>query len=227
MKAPKSPAARRTMALWSDAPRTSRLHTTIRWWSAPFTEFELEVPLAGDVLEVGCGHGIFTVFLGISSRARRVVGIDIDSDKIALAKSAASGLRPGEAEVDFDVMPAGSIPALEGGWRAIVFADVLYLMHPEDRAAILSACFEALAPGGLLIVKEVDTRPRLKALLAQFQEILSTRVFRITRGSHLDFPSLTELESLMTDLGMSTIAKHIDHGYIHPHCVVIGTKPAS
>ncbi|CAM8657306.1 UbiG 2-polyprenyl-3-methyl-5-hydroxy-6-metoxy-1,4-benzoquinol methylase [Acidimicrobiia bacterium] len=227
MKAPKSPAARRTMALWSAAPRSSRLHTTIRWWSAPFTELELEVPLAGDVLEVGCGHGIFTVFLGISSRARRVVGIDIDSDKIALAKSAASGLRPGEAEVDFDVMPAGSIPALEGGWRAIVFADVLYLMHPEDRAAILSACFEALAPGGLLIVKEVDTRPRMKALLAQFQEILSTRVFRITRGSHLDFPSLTELESLMTELGMSTIAKHIDHGYIHPHCVVIGTKPAS
>lgn len=227
MKAPKSPAARRTMALWSAAPRSSRLHTTIRWWSAPFTELELEVPLAGDVLEVGCGHGIFTVFLGISSRARRVVGIDIDSDKIALAKSAASSLRPGEAEVDFDVMPAGSIPALEGGWRAIVFADVLYLMHPEDRATILSACYGALAPGGLLIVKEVDTRPRMKALLAQFQEILSTRVFRITRGSHLDFPSLTELDALMTELGMSTIAKHIDHGYIHPHCVVIGTKPAS
>lgn len=215
------------MALWNAAPRTSRLHTTIRWWSAPFTELELEVPLAGDILEVGCGHGIFTVFLGISSRARRVVGIDIDSDKIALAKLAASGLRPGEAEVAFDLMPAGSIPALEGGWRAIVFADVLYLMHAKDRATILAACVEALAPGGLLIVKEVDTRPRTKALLAQFQELLSTRVFRITRGNHLDFPSLTELDSLMSELGMSTIAKHIDHGYLHPHCVVIGTKPAS
>jgi len=215
------------MALWSDAPRASRLHTTIRWWSAPFTELELEVPLAGDILEVGCGHGIFTVFLGISSRARRVVGIDIDADKIALAKSAISNLRPGEAEVDFDLMPAGSIPALEGGWRAIVFADVLYLMHPDDRAAILAECVEALAPGGLLIVKEVDTRPRVKALLAQFQELLSTRVFRITSGNYLDFPSLTELDSLMSKLGMSTIAKHIDHGYLHPHCVVIGTKPAS
>ena len=28
------------------------------------------------------------------------------------------------------------------------------------------------------------------------------------------------------DLGLSTMAKHIDRGYIHPHCVVLGTKAA-
>ena len=226
MRAPKSPAARRTLALWADAPRRSRVHTSIRWWTAPFTELELEVPLAGDILEVGCGHGVFTVFLGVSSRARRVVGIDIDSEKIALADSAVSGLRPGEADVSFAVSPSGIIPVIEGGWRSIVFADVLYLIHPDDRAAILARCFDALAPGGLLIVKEVDTRPRLKALVAQFQELLATRVLRITRGDHLEFPSLADLESLLGNLGMATIAKHIDHGYVHPHCVVIGTKPA-
>jgi ubiquinone/menaquinone biosynthesis C-methylase UbiE len=226
MRGPNSPAARRTLALWNKSPRSSRVHTAIRWWTAPFTELELEVPLAGDILEVGCGHGVFTVFLGVSSRARRVVGVDIDSEKIALAKTAVSGLGPGEADVSFEVSPSGAIPVIDGGWRAIVFADVLYLIHPDDRAAILARCFDALAPGGLLIVKEVDTRPRLKALIAQTQELLSTRVLRITLGDHLEFPSLAELDSLLGDLGMATIAKHIDHGYIHPHCVVIGTKPA-
>ncbi|HEY6530902.1 MAG TPA: class I SAM-dependent methyltransferase [Acidimicrobiales bacterium] len=225
MKPPRSPAARRVLSLWDDAPSGDRFHTALRWWTAPFAALEHEVPLAGDILEVGCGHGVFSTYLAITSRARRVVGVDIDADKIALARDAAERLAPGEGDVSFEVSPSGEVPTIDGGWRSIVFADVLYLLSRERRDALLAECATALAPGGLLVVKEVDTAPPLKAKLAQWQEVLATRVLKITDGETLDFPSAVELEGVVAGLGLSTMAKHIDRGYLHPHCVVLGTKP--
>jgi 2-polyprenyl-3-methyl-5-hydroxy-6-metoxy-1,4-benzoquinol methylase len=184
------------------------------------------VPLSGDILEVGCGHGVFSTYLAITSRARHVVGVDIDADKIVLAEEAAARLEPGEGDVSFRVSPSGEVPRIDGGWRAIVFADVLYLLTRQRREALLAECAAALAPGGLLVVKEVDTEPMLKAKVAQFQELLATRVLRITDGDALDFPSSRELQVVLDDLGLQTQAKRLDHGYLHPHCVVLGTRPA-
>jgi SAM-dependent methyltransferase len=215
------------LALWDDAPRGDRFHTAVRWWTAPFAALELEVPLAGDVLEVGCGHGVFSTYLAITSRARHVVGVDIDADKIALARAAASHLGPDEGHVSFRVSPSGEVPRTDGGWQAIVFADVLYLLPRARREALLAECADALAPGGLLVVKEVDTRPPVKARVAQLQEVLATKVLRITDGEALDFPSADELDAALTRLGLRTMAKRLDHGYLHPHCVVLGTRPAA
>lgn len=225
MRGPTSPSARRTLSLWWDADRRTRLHVGVRWRTAPFAALELEVPLAGDILEIGCGHGLFSTYLAISSTGRRVLGVDIDRDKIDLARHAAGHLVSGEADVRFEHSPTGEVPTTPGGWRAIVFADVLYLLARPAREALLAECVAALAPGGMLIVKEVDTSPKLKARLAQFQELLATRVLRITAGEDLDFPSSAELETFLRTLGLTTMAKRIDHGYLHPHCVVLGTAP--
>lgn len=226
MKPPRSPAARRVLSLWDDAPRGDRLHTAIRWWTAPFAALEHEIPLAGDILEVGCGHGVFSIYLAITSRARRVVGVDIDPGKIEMARDGAGRLDPGEGDITFEVSPSGDVPTIDGGWRCIVFADVLYLLPRDRRNALLAECARALAPGGLLVVKEVDTKPPLKAKLTKFQEVMATRVFKITDGETVDFPSSAELEAVVAELGLVTMAKRIDHGYLHPHCVVLGTKPA-
>ena len=50
-------------------------------------------------------------------------------------------------------------------------------------------------------------------------------MLRITDGHALEFASSDELVATLIDLGMSTMAKRIDHGYVHPHCVVLGTRP--
>ena len=225
VKRPRSAAFRRAVALWDDSPRSARLHTTIRAWTAPFEALELHVPRSGAVLEIGCGHGLFATFLALSSPERRVVGIDIDAEKIELAKKMSSRLADGDAELSFDRVTSGEVPTVEGGWDAIVFADVLYLLQPEARSRLLVECAEALAPSGVLIVKEVDTEPRMKARVAQFQEFLATRVLRITQGDAMDFPSADELSTEMARAGLVTRTARLDKGYFHPHCVVIGSRP--
>lgn len=223
MKRPRSAAARRTLALWREAPRSARIHTTIRWWTAPFEALEAQVPRSGNVLEVGCGHGVLTTFLALSAPERSVVGVDIDAGKITLAQQMLDQLRPDEPRPMIEHRASGDLPQADGGWDAIVFADVLYLLSPEDRARVLADCARSLAPGGVILIKEVDTVPRLKARLAQFQELLATKVFRITHGDHLTFPSAMELQRLLTDIGLSTRVSRLDKGYFHPHCLVVGT----
>lgn len=224
MKPPRSVAAKRTLALWRGLPRSARIHTNIRWWTAPFEALEVQIPRSGNILEVGCGHGVFTTFLAVSSPDRSVVGIDIDGEKIALAKQSVLGLRNGEANLSFEHRASGDVPLIDGGWDAIVFADVLYLLPVEARTALLAECVEALSPDGLLVVKEVDTSPKFKAQVAQFQEFLATKVLRITDGDVLNFPSAVELKALMTSDGLETYVLRLDKGYFHPHCVVVGRK---
>ena len=227
MKPPQSGAAKRALELWEQSSRSTRLHTAIRWWTAPFEALETEIPRSGKILEVGCGHGMLTTFLALSSADRTVVGVDIDAQKIELAQESVSRLRQGEATVSFVHRPSGEILTTEGGWDAIVFADVLYLIAPEDRSRLLSDCIAALAPGGRLIVKEVNTEPRIKAFVAQLQEFLATRVLRITHGDALDFPSASDIEELMVAGGLKARVSRLDKGYFHPHCVVVGTKASS
>lgn len=228
MRPPRSPEARRALSIWRHAPIGTRLHCRLRWWTAPFETLEPLVPQVGPVLEIGCGHGLFSTFLALRSRARSVRGIDIDADKIELAGAAIAGLEPGEVDLAMEHRPDGDVPMILGGWAAIVVVDVLYLLSPDARRDLVRRAVDALAPDGVLIVKEVDTSPRVKAKVAQFQEFLATRVLRITATDHdLHFHSAADVRRLLEDAGLSTTSDRLDRGYFHPHCVVIGTRSIS
>jgi cyclopropane fatty-acyl-phospholipid synthase-like methyltransferase len=216
-------AARRVLGLYDGAPLGDRLHVRLRWWSAPLPAVERHVPRAGRVLEVGCGHGLLSAYLARSSPAREVLGVDIDGRKLAVARTAAARLGPREAEVRFEKVSPDEVRP--GPWEAVVFADVLYLLSPARRARLLGAYARALVPGGAMVVKEVDDRPRWKAALVGVQERLATGVLGITAGDELSFPSLAELAATMTLAGLEVTSRRIDRGYPWPHVLVVGRAP--
>ena len=65
--------------------------------------------------------------------------------------------------------------------------DVLYLLGREAALGLVAEAAAALAPGGALVVKEIDVRPRWKYELARAQELVSTRITRITEGTGVAF----------------------------------------
>ena len=138
VKPPRSPAARRVLALWDDAPRGDRFHTAVRWWTAPFAALEREVPLSGDILEVGCGHGVFSTYLAVCSRSRHVVG---RRHRRRQDRAGAGGRAP--ASIPTRVTSRSGCrrrarcPASTAAGDCIVFADVLYLLTRERREALL------------------------------------------------------------------------------------------
>jgi 2-polyprenyl-3-methyl-5-hydroxy-6-metoxy-1,4-benzoquinol methylase len=223
VKPPRAPDARRTIALFDDAPRGDRFHVRMRWWTCPIDAVEAAVPRAGRVLEVGCGHGLLSMYLAVRSPDRDVVGIDIDDDKLVVARAAAAA-QP-DLRVQFETVDPDRFPA--GDYDAVVFCDVLYLLPPAARRELLDRAAARLRAGGTVVVKEADQVPRWKSRLATGQELLATKVLRITEGEQVAFAPPQEFADQLAGAGLEVDLRRVDRGYPHPHVLVTGRRPAS
>lgn len=103
---------------------------------------------AGDVAELGCGYGTFTLPL-----AQRIAGtvhaFDIDAAMVAVTAGRAAGL--GLANVNAamrDVLTEGF--GLPGGLCAACL--LFNILHAEEPVALLRASREVVCPGGLVAV---------------------------------------------------------------------------
>jgi 2-polyprenyl-3-methyl-5-hydroxy-6-metoxy-1,4-benzoquinol methylase len=213
-------AARAALRAYRTAPLGDRMHVLVRWLTCPFPPVVDVLPTEGRVLEVGCGHGLFSGYLAQRSSGVRVHGVDIDASKIAVAAVSAE---PGR--LDFTVGTSGSVP--EGPWDGVVLVDVLYLLDEAAQRALLTSCAAVLAPGGVLVVKDMATRPRWKARWNAMQEALSVRVLKITAGSpEFAFVDSDERARWLVAAGLQDVrARRLDHRRVHPHHLLVGRAP--
>jgi SAM-dependent methyltransferase len=103
-------------------------------------------------LDVGCGGGDVTFELArIAGSSGRAVGSDIDETKLALARTEAG--EQGVANVEFRLSNASE----DGGAAEfdVVYARFL-LTHLADPAGTLARMWQALLPGGVLAVEDID-----------------------------------------------------------------------
>lgn len=217
----RDPAERRALGAYRHLGRGDRFHVAVRWRSCPFPQVEEQVPRAGRVLDVGCGHGLFSLYLAARSPAREVVGVDVDEAKLASARQAAARAA---LPVEFAAADGPGLPA--GPWAAVTILDVLYLLGVRAALDLVAQAAGALAPGGVLVVKELDVRPRWKYQLARAQEMVATRVIRITAGEHLVMVPPDEIAAAMAGAGLAVERFPLDRGSLHAHTMVVGRRPA-
>jgi cyclopropane fatty-acyl-phospholipid synthase-like methyltransferase len=216
---------------YKSSPLGVRLHLAGRLLTCPFHAVAAAVPAVGNILDAGCGHGLFTLYLAEQENRRRLIGVDIDERKLPEARAAAENLGF-VGQVAFAAVPSNWNPSFAdpihrppNGWDAIVCVDVLYLLGRERARAWLHGAASALAPGGRLVVKELDTTPTWKFKVSRFQEVLATRVLRITRGEELELVPRTDVEDALRATGLFVEEERLDRGRLHPHYLVVGTRP--
>src|SRR5258708_18940127 len=57
-----------------------------RFWFGPLHEINALVPKSGTILDLGCGEGILTNFLAISSAKRKMIGVEINKSRVKQAR---------------------------------------------------------------------------------------------------------------------------------------------
>ncbi len=211
---------RRVQAAFAGAPRSERLHVTGRLRSCPVEAVHAATPVRGRVLDFGCGHGAVTLYLALAAPERTMTGVDVDGDKIELARVAA---RDAGVVVHFDAVAPDSRPA--GEWDAITIVDVLYLLGEKAALDVIDLAASSLAAGGVVVIKEIDVRPRWKYWVATFQELLATKVLRITEGSNVRFIPPDVIGERLEAAGLRVEHRPAHRRRLHPHHLVVGHKP--
>lgn len=195
-------------------PRGQRLHILIRFLTAPFTRTLEDIPLGGRLLEIGSGHGVFAR-LAAEERASVVVAVDPD-----LRKSLLPSPSPKIRKV------AGYDDCIRGTFDAVALYDVAYRLPPDVRRALFERIFARLRPGGVFLMKEMDSGRRWKMKWTRFQERLSDRFLGITLGEGFVDQPREEVESMLRAIGFTSFrARPVDRGYPHPHILYTAVKP--
>ena len=202
-------------------PLRDRLHVALRLALCPFGRLSGLVPPSGLIVDLGCGHGHFCLALAQAAPERRVVGVDPAMHKLSIAMAVAESL----PNARFVGGSALSNP-VAGPCQAVLLIDVLYLLSRAQQERVLRDCFDRLAPGGTLLIKTMDARPRWKAALNRVEEWLAVRVLRITlhEGNVFAFRSLSEWAALGERIGFETRIVRLDRGYYHPHGAIVAVR---
>jgi SAM-dependent methyltransferase len=114
-----------------------------------FQAVEAAVPVRGRILDLGCGYGIVAHWLTLFAPERTVSGVDFDADKIRVAQATAR-FNPGVVFERRDILEWPEYSVCD----CVLLCDVLHYFPRELKAEVLRKVFQALRPGGCLIVRD-------------------------------------------------------------------------
>ena len=126
----------------------------------PMAFFKKHLPSYGTILDFGCGEGMLTNLLAQTLGGVEFVGIDKDPDRIASAQKTASQ----NATFLCQSIESCSYSQVQ----AVVINDVLHHHTAEKQEKIITKAISCLAPGGVLVLKEVDANDRPDASWTTF-----------------------------------------------------------
>ena len=186
------------------------LFARLKFSAAPFTQIIPLVPDEGVIIDLGCGYGILSNMLGILSKNRHIIGIDLDERKISTAHRGVSNVSFHRANIITSDIPHAD---------CIVIVHVLHHLPNNDaQEKVLRACIERLKPGGKLIVTEVDRDPRWKYILSWTADhVLYPR-------DTITFRPQSEWLSLFSQLFLNVHVVSMHKRSLFPHITFVATK---
>lgn len=132
-----------------------RLRILIRWLILPLPKINKTLPTSGRILDVGCGYGLTTLYFALANPNRYLVGSDINSVRINLAQKISRYF----ANVKFVEQ---NLVGDTDNFDTVIAIDLLHHLSLSDQKVFFSNVRSVLKPGGLLIIKEMNTVPKLK-----------------------------------------------------------------
>ena len=165
----------RAIGRYRDTSFLARTHVHGRAFLSDLAFVDRYVPRHGFIVDLGCGHGLFANLLAESSAGRRVLGVDVDERKIAVARETIDereSLRFELGDIVHDAVPKCD---------AVTIIDVLYLLPPSDQEEMIRKAAGALVENAPLVVKAQEQAISPRYALTYAQELVTTAL-GVTRG---------------------------------------------
>jgi len=173
------------------------------------------LPADGDVLDIGCGFGLFSLYYAQVYPRARFHGIDLDARRIARASRAAARL--GLENVAYAVGDARGYRAARE-LRAVYMLDIIHHIPPETVEPLLRELWQSLMPGGGLVVKDVDTRPIYKRWFTHALDRL------VSPGGVIHYWPADRLQRLLERVGFRVYRHLMVDVLPYPHVLYVCTR---
>lgn len=147
--------------LYADAGWSRQLIQSLRPYICPFHVLIPLVPKGARVLDIGCGCGLFLAFLASNRQIVEGYGFDSDAHAIATARRMQARL-PSGGNLRFTQRDATCDWPKES-FDVVSLIDVLHHVPPERQAQVVQMAAERVAPGGMLLYKDMVRFPAWRA----------------------------------------------------------------
>ena len=165
-------------------------------------------------MDAGCGFLQIGLCLHELGRTTSLVGIDGDAERIAVARDAAGA----DASVELTDLATAAFPEAD----TVLFVDSLHYLPLRKQEEVIGRAARALAPGGRIVVREVDSGASLRSRITERLERNAAK----KRGQppDLGFRSSAEIAAALEHLGLETrVVQHDDLSIVH-NALVVGQR---
>ncbi len=169
-----------------------------------------QLPEDGKILDLGCGFGLFSLYYASESPARHVMGVDHDAYRIHIARNAAQKL--GLNNVMYEIADVKDWNSDEK-FSAIYALDLIHHLPESIHQDMIARCKRMLAPEGVMIVKDVGTRPWWK------REFTRTLDRLMARDTPICYRSREDMVKMLEDAGLECQVKEMRDYLPYPHIV--------
>jgi 2-polyprenyl-3-methyl-5-hydroxy-6-metoxy-1,4-benzoquinol methylase len=164
-----------TSDYYRDSPLKMRLLTRLRPSYSPLAEILAYVTSGSAVFDIDCGSGLLLMALAALDDSITGIGVDPSSEAIQRVNRAASRLkRVKSGGVQFivgdttDHWPAGP-------FDVVTMIDVMHHLAPTWQQSFFLKAAERVKPGGILIYKDMCSRPMWRAWANRGTDLLSSK----------------------------------------------------
>ena len=183
----------------------SKIYIRLKYLLTPFEDIDSAVPLKANILDIGCGNGQYSIFLGLKSKVRKVSGIDNDKKRIRLACS----ITKRNSNISFSYTDLNKEYNLKR-YDTYLINDVLHHIPDKSKIKLLEKIYNNMRNDNLLIIKDMHKENKIKYVLNYINDKI------MTKNQKLYFLSTKELTEILENIGFKVKVKKI-RGYPFPH----------
>jgi len=175
-------------------------------------------PVSGNILDIGCGFGLFSLYYAKKFPQLAISGIDINPKRITIAQRASHKLHL--HNVNYSVGDVTSF-SCDKSLDCVYMLDIIHHIPRFAVKPLLEAIYNRLRKGARLIIKDVETQPAWKLWFTYALDKLMDRKTKVNYWDQL------ELKTLLTDVGFRVYSHSMLDVLPYPHIIYICEKKDS
>ena len=187
-------------------------YTFYRTFTCPIhTIFDIIPGNRDTMIDVGCGYGFISLWAALAFPNCRVLGIDVNQNRIQFARTISGDI----PNLSFEVKDI-TVDEVKTS-DVILLIDLFHHIPFDKHFHFLDQCINKVPPGGAIIFKDIDRRPWWKFMVNYIQDTVFTRsrVFCRHRSEYIDY---------FQNRGFSTEYFSLMKGYPYAHYLIRAIK---